>query len=178
MHILIGILTAMVGLIWALYRLQNSGVNLNSFNPFYWFRRGKWEKNLHGKQLHRLEKPMDVAAALVVGMIKLEGEISREQKADTIQLFEKEFKLTNAQAVQLFSSSAFSLQDTVNLVAEVKSIVAPSKDKFSEEQTASLLGILKSAAELDGHISEPQRDLLDAVRSELASEHIEQGKWS
>ena len=65
MHILIGILTAIAGLVWALYRLQNSGVNLNSFNPFFWFRRRKWEKNLHGKQLHRLDKPIDVAAALV-----------------------------------------------------------------------------------------------------------------
>lgn len=178
MHILIGILTAAVGLIWALYRLQNSGVDLNSFNPFYWLRRRKWENNLHGKQLHRLERPIDVAAVLVVGMIKLEGEISREQKADTIQLFEKEFKLANAQAVQLFSASAFLLQDTVNLIDEVKYIVAPTKEKFTEEQTASLIGILNSAAQLDGKISEPQADLLDAVRKELVSDHIQSGKWS
>lgn len=44
MHILIGLITAIAGLVWALHSLQNAGVNLNGFNPFYWMRRRKWEK--------------------------------------------------------------------------------------------------------------------------------------
>ena len=36
---LIGFITALAGLIWALHSLQNAGVNLNAFNPFYWARR-------------------------------------------------------------------------------------------------------------------------------------------
>ena len=46
MHILIAAITAIGGLIWALYRLQNSGFDLNAFNPFYWARRREWEKKL------------------------------------------------------------------------------------------------------------------------------------
>lgn len=52
MHILIAFLTTVAGLIWALYRLQNSGVNLNAFNPFYWMHRRKWQKKYGTKAIH------------------------------------------------------------------------------------------------------------------------------
>ena len=91
MHIIIAILTAVVGVIWALYRLQNSGVDLNSFNPFYWLRRRAWEAKLGTKPLHRLEKPLEVAAVLVVAALKTEGEISREQKRKSSTSLRKNF---------------------------------------------------------------------------------------
>ena len=37
-HILVEFLIAIAGVIWAWYRLHNSGVNLNSFNSSYWAR--------------------------------------------------------------------------------------------------------------------------------------------
>lgn len=178
MHIIIGIITAIAGLVWALFRLQNSGVDLNAFNPFHWFRRRNWEKQLGVKPLHRLDKPMDVAAALVVGIIKLEGEISREQKAETIQLFEKEFNLASAQAAELFSSSSFLLNDSMDLTPEVRHIVAPCKSKFTPELRDLLLNMLRFAAELDSPPSELQLALLHAVSAELAPDEFDQGKWS
>lgn len=41
MHIIIGVITAIAGLLWALNRLNESGFNLNSLNPFLWARRRK-----------------------------------------------------------------------------------------------------------------------------------------
>jgi len=41
-HIIIGVITAIATLVFALNRLQDSGVNLNSFNPFFWARRRAW----------------------------------------------------------------------------------------------------------------------------------------
>ena len=34
MHIIIGVITAIAGFMWALHSLQNAGVDLNAFNPF------------------------------------------------------------------------------------------------------------------------------------------------
>ncbi|MEX2962926.1 hypothetical protein [Microbulbifer sp. TYP-18] len=70
MHILIGIITAIAGLVWALNSLQNSGVNLNAFNPFMWLRRRKWEKSLGTKPMHALTDSMEVAALLVVAVAR------------------------------------------------------------------------------------------------------------
>lgn len=42
MHIVIGVISALAGLCWALIALQRSGLDLNELNPFLWARRRKW----------------------------------------------------------------------------------------------------------------------------------------
>lgn len=178
MHIIVAALTAIAGLVWALYRLQNSGVDLNAFNPFHWMRRRQWEKQLSIKPLHRLDTPMEAAAVLVVATIKTEGEVTREQKTEVIALFEEKFKLNKQRATELFASSAFLLQDTLDYAAEVKHILAPCQEIFTTEQIESSLELIRSAALLDGEISTTQERLLDAVKSvfEASNSHLE--KWS
>lgn len=93
MHIIIGVLTAIAGLVWALHSLQNSGVDLNSFNPFTWARRRKWEKLYGAKPLYNLVKPMEAAASLIVGTLAQEGIISSDQKMQVISLFNSLLKI-------------------------------------------------------------------------------------
>lgn len=163
MHIIIGVITAIAGLIWALNRLQNSGVNLNAFNPYFWFRRHQWEKQLGTKPIHRLERPMEAAAVLILGVVLEEGEISREQKADTISMFSSEFNLTSDAATELFSASAFMVRGTFEFVLEVKKILAPSMHKFSIENKTALLILLKKAGEFDGELTEHQLNIIGEV---------------
>ena len=54
MHIIIGLITAIAGFIWALHSLQNAGFDLNALNPFTWARRRKWEMQLGTKPMHAL----------------------------------------------------------------------------------------------------------------------------
>lgn len=177
MHILIGLLTAIGGLIWALYRLHNSGVNLNAFNPFYWVRRKQWEKQLGTRPLHRLAKPMEAAAVLVVAIAKMEGEITREQKAEIIGLFEREFKLTGSAAGELYSVSCHLLRETVNYGGEVKNVLAPCKAQFNPERTKSLLAMLNRIAEIDTTPSKNQVEFIDAVDTALRVPPLDQGDW-
>jgi hypothetical protein len=44
MHYLIGLITAVAMLIFALSRLQRAGLDLNALNPFLWYRRAQWKK--------------------------------------------------------------------------------------------------------------------------------------
>ena len=73
MHVVIGVLTALAGLIWAVVALQKAGITLSSFNPFLWQRRMAWKKNLGEKPLYALSDPMEVAAVLILGVAKCEG---------------------------------------------------------------------------------------------------------
>lgn len=167
MHILIGLVTAIGGLIWAIYRLQQSGVNLNDFNPFYWMRRREWAQRVGAKPLHSLDRPMQAAACLIIGVARMEGEISREQKLEILRLFEQEFKLSSMQAQELFASSSFLLKDVMNLRADVKDILAPSIELFTAETRASLLGMLNKVATMDSSMSDDQQALIDAVEQAL-----------
>lgn len=178
MHIIIGIITAIAGLVWALHSLQNSGVNLNSFNPFHWVRRRNWEKQLGTKPMHRLDKPMDAACLLLVGIVKTEGEITREQKSDIIKLFQDEFNLDQSHSAELFSVSSHMLQDVIDLPAEVINILAPCKEQFKPEQTDSLLKMLAKVASIEHAITDMQSKVITAVEGELRVNAVETGKWT
>lgn len=175
MHIIIGIITALAGLVWALYRLQNAGVDLNSFNPFYWLRRRKWSKQLGIKPLHNLDSPFEAAALLVVGVATYDEEVTRELKADVINLFMQEFSISDAKASELFSASRYLLQDTSNLEADIKNILAPNKEKFTQSQKDSLFSMIEKASSFEGAANEKQQKIIDAIEKEFSQDKLQ--KW-
>ncbi|MDH3532963.1 MAG: TerB family tellurite resistance protein, partial [Gammaproteobacteria bacterium] len=78
MHIVIGILTSILTILYILERL---GIDIGWLNPWSWHRRRAWAKRYHGDPIYSIEDPIDVAAVLIVGTAKLEGDLSAEQKA-------------------------------------------------------------------------------------------------
>jgi len=167
MHIIIDLISGIAGLAWALYSLQNSGVNLNSFNPFFWARRRAWAKQVGTKPIHRLDNPMEIAAVLVVGIAKMEGEITREQKAAILTLFEQTFSMNQKQASEFYSASSYLLQDVYDINAEVKHIIAPGKAQFKEQQTHSTLDMLNQIAIIESPASDEQIRFITNVEAEL-----------
>lgn len=178
MHIIIGILTALAGLIWALNRLQNSGVDINAFNPFLWARRRKWEKTLGIKGMHQLEHPMEAAALLVVAVATCEEDLTREAKSELSELFIKEFNINKDRAYELITSSTYLLREAGNLTAEVSHILAPTKDKLNREQRSSIIKMVEFAAALDGAASEDQISIVQSVNKELITRDNVNGAWS
>jgi len=178
MHIIIGVLTAAAGLIWALYRLQHSGVDLNAFNPFYWLRRRKWEKQLSTKALHRLENPMEAAALLVAAVASCEAEVTRDLRKEVTALYEKEFQISHAKALELFAASIHLLREAGKLEAEVRPILAPSKSKLTPEQIASLMSMLQRAADFEPHAKPTKERFIQSVERELEPQiKTANGKW-
>ncbi|WMS87593.1 TerB family tellurite resistance protein [Pleionea litopenaei] len=167
MHIIIGVITAIAGLLWALNRLNESGFNLNSLNPFLWARRRKWEKAHGTKPIHRLENSLEAAALLVSGMALIDGAVSRETKELVIDLFQKEFGISEQQSLDLYNVSSHLLKDTDNLSAEVKMILAPSINTFSESNQQQLMSMLNEVAKVEGGISNNQKNLLEAIAKQF-----------
>mgnify|MGYP001547575251 CR=1 FL=1 len=163
MHILIGAITAIAGLLWALNSLQRSGVDLNAFNPFTWVRRRKWEKLYGRKPLYELDKPLEAAAAIIVGLLNQEGIISKEQKQHITELFKSNFNLNEKESTELLVSSTHLVKDELNIERAVANILALSKDKFSPEMVDTFLSILKSVASLEGTPSDSQLKIIDNV---------------
>ena len=176
MHILIGLITAVAGLIWALHSLQNAGVNLNAFNPFTWMRRRKWEKQLGIKPMHALTSSMDAAALLVVAMAKEHGDITRESKLEILSLFETEFGIKRSKSIEMYSSSVYMLQGALNMADEVRHILKPSKKDFGNNQVTKLLDMLNTVACLED-TTEGQKAIIKAVEQELTLKAEQPEKW-
>ncbi len=177
MHIIIGILTALGGLLWAINSLQRSGFRFSSINPFYWHRRNQWRKKYSENPLYTLENPMDVAAALLLGVAKLEGEISREQKNRILEVFTEKFGLDQNQALDLFSATAFMLQTENNFVKNIEKVIAPAKDKFTQSQVDSTLELLHEIATMDSELCEQQSELVRSIKQIFNSANAPAKNW-
>lgn len=175
MHVVIGVITAIAGLIWALVALQRAGFSLD---PFAWYRRMQWRKKYADKPLYCLDDPMDVAAVLLLGTAKCEGEISAEQKRALLELFQSEFKLAYDEAADLLLASSYLIRDQVYLVDNLPKILERSRDRFTPAQVDSLLALMRRVAALEGPANEEQRELIEAVERYFAERGRRRGVWS
>ena len=177
MHILIALLTAIAGVVWALYRLQNSGVDLNAFNPFYWVRRRHWQKKFGTKVMHQLDNPMDAASLLVVGIAHMDGQVTRDLKQEILDLFVAEFGVSQTKATEFYAASCHLLKEAAHLPAEVSHILKPCKDKFTQQNIDSFLSMLHKVAAAEADISEAQQALIDAIKKEFTEEEKAATHW-
>ena len=74
--------------------------------PFYCSDAISGKKQYAHKPIYTLDKPLDVAAALLLGTLKCEGEISSEQKSALTSIFENNFQLENSEAADLLLASS------------------------------------------------------------------------
>jgi hypothetical protein len=174
---IIAILTALTGVLWALYRLHTSGVNLNAFNPFYWFRRRKWQNQINTKPIHAIENPMEAAALLLVATAKLDGEITREQKRFVLELFVTEFSLTETAANELYATSSYLLKDIDNILPEVRLILEPCKAAFKPNHIATLVEMLHKVASEESSPTVAQNELIVEVHKQLTPAKSNQRTW-
>ena len=91
MHIIIGLLGSIVTILYLLTRLTSLGLDFSRLNPFHWRRRRAWAKKYQGDPIYTIEDPMQVAALLIVGAAKLDGDLTAEQKKMAMRQFESKF---------------------------------------------------------------------------------------
>lgn len=163
MHIVIGLLSALAGVIWAFVALQRAGFKIDSLNPFAWYRRTKWNKQYATPPLHRLSNPIDVAAVLLLGVAKCEGEISAEQKKAILQIFEQTFHLSATDASDLLLASAHLIRNEVYVGDQLPKILEPSKESFTPPLVSSLLQLMRSVSTIEGPSNDEQEKLITAT---------------
>ena len=177
MHIVIGVITAIAGLIWAFVALQKAGVDLNSLNPFLWYRRAQWKKKYADKPIYSLRNPMDVAGLLLLGVAKCEGEISSEQKNEVLKIFEVEFHMTRDGASDLLLASSYLMRDEVYLVDHLDKILERSGPAFTEDQIESLVSLMQRVARIESPINEEQNKLILATQDYFQRLKANPGTW-
>lgn len=179
MHVIIAAITAIAGLFWALNSLQRSGFDLNSLNPFLAYRRWRWRSTYGARPIYRLERPMDVAAVLLLGIAKADGDITSDQKRELQAMFQSEFEISRDQAADLLLASSHLIRDQIYIVDHLDKILETSAARFEPAAVGSLLGMMRKIAAMDGSINGEQQKLIDATESYFAArQKVAGGKWS
>jgi hypothetical protein len=176
-HIILGLLGAIVTILILFNRLSDAGITLSSFNPFLWNRRRQWKKQYQGNPIFNLQEPKDLTAMLMVGLAKMEGDMSKEQKDAITSQFQQEFHMSNNEAMELLTSSVHLHGRGDEIKSQVDKVIQPSINKFTSEQAESALNLLNQVSKLEGDPSESQTNLINTFKSICKSNVPKDTTW-
>ena len=175
---ILAVISAIAGLIWALSSLQRAGFHLSSLNPFLAYRRWQWSRSYGTKPIYKLDRPMDVAAVLLLGIAKADGDITSDQKRELQSLFQSEFELSRDQAADLLLASSYLIRDQIYIVDHLDKILERSAPQFEPDNVSSLLRMMRRIAALDGSINAEQEKLISATERYFSARNKAPGKWN
>jgi uncharacterized tellurite resistance protein B-like protein len=178
MHIIIAAITALAGLLWAINSLMRSGFSLSSLDPFAAYRRWQWRRTYGAKPIYKLDRPMDVAAVLLLGIAKADGDITSDQKRELQAIFQSEFEISRDEAADLLLASSHLIRDEIYIVDHLDKILERSAPRFEAENVSSLLRHMRKVAAMDGSINAEQQKLIDATERYFSSRQQPSGKWA
>lgn len=174
MHIIIGLLTTLVTVLFLLDRL---GIDIGGLNPFAWRRRRAWAEKYKGDPIYSVEDPVHVAALMSIGVAKLEGDISAEQKKVALKHFESSFSMSSNEAMQLFGSATHLLGAPQIVDKQLKGLTERNTDRFSWDQASSVLEMMTAIAAAGGGLTGAQEQYIEEFRSQFVPEKEEPGTW-
>ncbi len=177
MHVILGLLGTIVTILYLLNRLGGLGIDFGWLNPFHWRRRRSWAAKYESDPIYSVEDPIHVAALLVIGAAKLDGDLSADQKRIIIDQFETRFSLDAKEASGLLGSAAHLLAAPQLVGTQLSGLASKNKERFSEEQTESMLNMMSAVATSDGELSDDQRAYIDEIRSLFATPKESSGTW-
>ena len=175
MHLVIGFLTALVTIFYLLDRL---GIDIGGFNPFHWRRRRAWSKRYNADPIYSVEDPMHVAAILILGAAKLDGDLSAEQKRVALAQFESQFSLDSKAASELLGSAAHLLGAPQVIDSQLNGVADKNKGRFTREQAESMLQMMVHVASADGEMLPEQRQFVARIREQFVPPPQGAGTWA
>lgn len=178
MHVVLGLLGTIVTILVLLNRLAEAGIDLGGLNPFLWKRRRKWKKQYEGNPAFKLTDPMDVTALLMLAVAKCDGEITKEQKANILALFEAKFHLSRIDAQGLLIASSHLHGDGQEVRAKIREVMAPSMVQFTEDQARSAIALVETVAKAESSPSAARDDLVTVIEKEFRKKLEVKQSWA
>lgn len=177
MHIILGLLGAIVTILVLIKRLSDVGIDITWLNPFTWHRRRSWRKQYEGNPVFTLDQPLDVAAMLATTVAKIDGEISKEEKEVLLSLFQSEFGKSEKEASDLLMSSIYLFGDGEDAIAKPDKIMKRSLDNFSEDQATSVMSLLNIIKDIDPANSNDKDHYISKVNKVFSTKFNAEKKW-
>ena len=178
MHIILSVLGTIITILWLLHRLAEMGVTLGGLNPFLWRRRRTWKKLHDANPIFKITSPLEATALLLTATVKAEGDMTSEDKAELLSIFENEFHLSAKESQGLLVSSCHLLGKGDELQNNLKGVLKPSLESFSDEQAESAITLLNRVGSISTSASETQQDLIDQASKILTHTTQPTPKWT
>jgi hypothetical protein len=177
MQIILGALGSIVTVLWLLHRLAEMGIDLGGLNPWLWRRKKHWQKKFTADPIYGLDQPLGIAGVLVLGVAKIDGDLSIEEKRAILNEFEMTFELSEGQAEELLSSSAYLLGNGEALRDQLDELLARYQPNLNDAQVDSLLTMVRRIAATDARDSAAKQAYLDTLSEGLTAHRGQRRTW-
>ena len=174
MHVLIGLISVIVTL---LYVLERFGVDIGWINPWAWKRKRAWQKQYHANPAFSLDKPLESLALLLTATAKIDGDLSSDEKNELLRIFEEDLHQSSTDASGLLGSSTFLLGSGREVFDKPGDVLLPSLGKFSDAQKKSSIELLKKVAQVGGRSSDTQDAFIAKIVTTMTPEETSDS-WS
>ena len=174
MHILLGLLAAIVTILVLLSRLADAGISLGGLNPFLWRRRRAWRQKYSANPLYSLDDPVAIAGILAFATAKADGDVSAAERQALLGEFERTFALSLRAAAELLASSAHLYADGQAVREELARVLENASTRLNAAQLESTLDLIDRIANAG---SAQQRDLAARIRAALVPA-APKGTWA
>ena len=175
MHIVIGFLTAVASLLYALERL---GVDIGWINPWAWKRKRKWLKAYNANPAFSISSPLEAVALLLTAVAKLDGDMSSDEKSELLNVFMSKLHQTNDEASSLLGSSVFLLSKNDEVFSHPEKVLTSCLPEFNESQKSSTIEMLTRIANIAGSPTGPQKAFIENVKKGLYPSLEKKDGWS
>jgi uncharacterized tellurite resistance protein B-like protein len=120
---------------------------------------------------------MDFAALFIVGIAKIDGDLTIEEKKSILAEFSSNFSLDEREASQLLGSAAHLLGHPQLISTQLSTVLSRLDDLFTPAQAMSLVTMMTTVISSNDRISPEQSALIDSIRGQFASQTSEGGTW-
>ena len=177
MHIILAILGTIVTILVLVKRLADVGIDIGWLNPFSWRRRRAWRKKYEGNPIFSLDGPLEVAAMLATSVAKIGGDISNEEKAMLLAIFESEFGKSEKEASELLLSSIYIFGDGEDAKAKPEKVMQRSLEKFSEDQARSVMSLLNIIKDMDATNANEKEKFIAKIENVFTKQFDKNREW-
>lgn len=174
MHIVLGLITSILTILYLLDRL---GVDIGRLNPFHWRKRRAWAKKYESDPIYSIEDPIHIAAIITLGVAKLDGDLSSATKEKAQELFEKNFSMAPKEAKQLVNSAAHLLGGPKLIDVQLKNITEKRVKGFSPDQAKSLADMMLEVSSTEKKASAEQENYIRLVQAHAEIDKNPDSTW-
>lgn len=115
---------------------------------------------------------------MIVGVAKLNGDLSAEQKKVALNQFKSNFSLDTSAASELLGSAAHLLGAPQVIDTQLDGVAEKNKGQFTKDQAESMIGMMMDVASAEGDLTEKQSEYVERMRSLFVPVEKGQGTWS
>ncbi len=152
MHIVLGILVAVVGAVVLFNVLsRNAGDAVDNAKELARLpRRLRWQARQRKLSIRALEDPKEAAVVLLLGIARQSGDVSSAQKQEIGRFATTELSVTEDEAHELMLFAGFVLRDVLDFGGELRNVLGPISANTGPEERHRLISAARSVAGADG----------------------------